>query len=197
VDDIVAVLDSIGGDVIVLAHSYGALACVAGLDRLRHVLHLILYEPPITAQGARPDSAAVLAKLDAALSANDREQLAVTFLRDQIGAPMERVNLLRASPVWPIILEIAPTLARESRAVNTWRPSTERLAEWNTPTTVLLGSTSTGILRDAAGFLHETIRGCRLVILEGQGHSAQLEAPDYFVDTVLETIAAVAHAGRD
>ena len=195
-DDIAAVVNAIGGEVIVLSHSYGALASIAALNQLRNVSHLILYEPPITAEGARPDSIAVLAKLDEALAANDREQIVVTFLREQVRAPLNRPDQMKSSPIWPVILEIAPTLPRESRAVNAWRPSMERLATWKTPTTVLLGGTSTGILRDAAYFLHDAIPGCRLLMLEGQGHGASLEAPDYFVDKVLEAIAAVPVPGR-
>ncbi|HEX5226642.1 MAG TPA: alpha/beta hydrolase [Bryobacteraceae bacterium] len=185
-DDISAVANAVGGPVIVISHSYGALASVAALDQLKNVSHLILYEPPLTADGARPDSPAVLEKLDQALAANDREQIVMTFLRDQIRAPMDRVEAFKTSPIWPIILEIASTLPRESRAVNTWRPSPNLLAAWKTPTTVLLGSLSTGILRDAAYFLRDTISGCRLVTLEGQGHSAATDAPDYFVSKILE-----------
>jgi len=190
--DIAAVVDAIGGPVTVLSHSYGALASIAALDQLQNVSHLILYEPPITADGARPDSPAVLAKLDSLLAANEREQIVITFLRDQVRVPADRLEVMKSSPIWPIILEIAPTLPRESRQVNTYRPSLERLADWKTPTTVLLGSTSTGILRDAAYFLRDAIPGCRLVILDGQGHGAATEAPDYFVAKVLEAIAAVA-----
>jgi pimeloyl-ACP methyl ester carboxylesterase len=51
---------------------------------------------------------------------------------------------------------------------------------------VLLGSQSVGLLRDAAFFVRDTIPGCSLVVLEGQGHGAMLDAPDYFASKVLE-----------
>jgi pimeloyl-ACP methyl ester carboxylesterase len=194
-DDIAAVVDAISGPVILLAHSYGALASLDALDRLKAVSHLILYEPPVTAEGAMPDSDVVLANLDRALEDNDREQLVTTFLRDQVRAPVERIGTMKTSPIWPIVLQIASTLPRESRAVNTYRPSRERLANWKTPTTVLLGSMTTGLLRDAAFFVREAIPGCRMVILEGQGHGAMLDAPDFFADKILE-IAAAPSFGR-
>ena len=122
--------------------------------------------------------------------------MVLTFLRDQVRAPVERVEQMKSSPIWPVILEIAPTLPRESRAVNTWRPSMDQLSNRMIPTTLLLGSTSTGILRDAAHFLHGAIPGCRLVMLEGQGHSAPMDAPDYFVEKVVEAIEAVPAANR-
>jgi len=38
-DDIAAVVDAIGGPVIILSHSYGALASLVALDRLKSVSH--------------------------------------------------------------------------------------------------------------------------------------------------------------
>jgi len=185
-DDIVRVVGEIGAPVVVLAHSYGALVMLDALDRLRNVSHLILYEPPFTAEDARPDSGAVLEKLDRALAAGDREQLAMTFLTEQVRVPADGVERMKASPIWPIVLQIAPTLARESRAVNAYHPFTERLANWTIPTTVLLGSATTGLLRDAAYFVRDAIPGCRLVMLEGQGHGAMLDAPDWFAAKIME-----------
>jgi pimeloyl-ACP methyl ester carboxylesterase len=184
--DVACVLEAIGGPVVVLSHSYGALVSLAALDRLKRVSHLMLYEPPVTREGSRHDSEAVLTNLDRALAARDREQIVTIFLRDQVGVPVDRIAAMQSSPIWPDVLEISPTLPRESRAVNTYRPSAELLANWKTPTTVLLGSQTAGLLRDAAYFVREAIPGCRMVVLEGQGHGAMLDAPDYFADKILE-----------
>jgi pimeloyl-ACP methyl ester carboxylesterase len=182
-DDIANVVGAIGGQVVVLAHSYGALATLDALDRLKTVSHLMLYEPPVT---LKPRDPAIVTNLERALEANDRVQIVTTFLRDQIGVPPDRFAMMQSSPIWPIVLEISPTLPRESKAVNTYRPNTARLANWNTPTTVLLGSVTVGLLRDAAFFVRDAIPGCRMVVLEGQGHGAMLDAPDYFASKILE-----------
>lgn len=181
-DDIVAVTELIGRTVV-LAHSYGALATLNALDRLETASQLLLYEPPVTLKPAETNA---VANMERALAANDREQVVITFLRDQIGVPAERLEMMRTSPIWPIVLEISPTLPRESRAVNTPHISRERLATCKIPTTVLLGSETTGLLRDAALFVRDAIPGCQLVILEGQGHGAMLDAPDYFANKILE-----------
>src|SRR5262245_37350481 len=47
VEDLAAVLDSIGEPLALLGHSYGALLALAALDRLKNVTRLILYEPPV------------------------------------------------------------------------------------------------------------------------------------------------------
>jgi pimeloyl-ACP methyl ester carboxylesterase len=185
-DDIAAVAGALGGPVVVLAHSYGALASLAALDRLKPVSHLILYEPPFSLTPLEPDSDTVGASLERALQANDREELVTTFLRDQIRVPPEGIAMMRSSPMWPVVLQISPTLPREARVVNTHRLSGETLTNWKTPTTLLLGSQSAGLLRDATSFVHDAIPGSRMVVLDGQAHSAMFSAPDYFVDKILE-----------
>lgn len=182
-DDIAAVVDSIGAPVVVLAHSYGALASLVALDQLKTVSHLILYEPPVV---LKPRETEAVANMERALEAADRAEVVTAFLRDQIGVPPEQIAAMRSSPIFPVVLQIAPTLPRESREVNTPRLLAESLAKWKTPTTVLLGSKSVGLLRDAAFFVRDTIPGCRLVVLEDQGHGAMLDAPDYFAGKILE-----------
>jgi pimeloyl-ACP methyl ester carboxylesterase len=182
-DDIARVVEAIGGPVVMLSHSYGALASLEALDRLGTVSHLILYEPPVA---LKPRDSAIVANLERALEANDREQLVTVFLRDQIGVPHDVIARMAASPIWPMVLQISPTLPRETRAVNTHQASPERLASWKIPTTMLLGSETVGLLRDAAFFVRDAIPGCRLVILEGQGHGAMLDAPDFFANKILE-----------
>jgi pimeloyl-ACP methyl ester carboxylesterase len=190
-DDIAAVVASIRGPVVVLAHSYGALAALEALDRLKTVSHLILYEPPLS---LTPGDPAIVANMERALEADDREQIVTIFLRDQVRVPPERVALMASSPIYPIVLQISPTLPREARAVNTYQRSAQRLSNWKTPTTLLLGSETVGLLRDAAFFLRDVIPGCRMVVLEGQGHGAMLDAPDFFANKILE-IAKVPRLG--
>jgi pimeloyl-ACP methyl ester carboxylesterase len=101
---------------------------------------------------------------------------------------------MASSPIYPIVLQISPTLPREARAVNTYQRSAQRLSNWKTPTTLLLGSETVGLLRDAAFFLRDVIPGCRMVVLEGQGHGAMLDAPDFFANKILE-IAKVPRLG--
>jgi len=182
-DDIAAVVDAIGGPVVVLAHSYGALATLEALNRLKTISHLMLYEPPVA---LRPVESDAVANMERALAAKDYAELVTAFLRDQIRVPPDNIARMKSSPIWPIVLDIAPTLPRESRTVNTHGLSHERLANWKAPTTVLLGSVTAGMLKDAAFFVRDTIPGCRMVVLEGQGHGAMLDAPDFFAAKILE-----------
>jgi pimeloyl-ACP methyl ester carboxylesterase len=186
VDDIVRVIEAIGQPVTVLAHSYGALVTLEALDQLNGVARLILYEPPLTLAPVGPDVEKAVLDMERALAANDRDKIVTVFLRDQIGAPQERLDAFRSSPIWPVVLAIAPTLPRESRAVNTPRDLAGRLAGCTIPTTMLLGSESPARLRESSIFVSQAIPGSRLVMLEGQGHAAMMDAPDFFAGKVVE-----------
>lgn len=184
-DDIAAVAQSIGGPVTVLGHSYGALSTLYALDQLKNVSKLLLYEPPVVQQAfVHP----AVARMESALAEGNREQIVITFLRDQIGSPPERLEAMRNSPIWPIVLDISPTLPRESRNVNAAGLPKELLTNCKIPATMLLGSETQGMLREAAYFVNDTIPGCEMAILEGQGHGAMMEAPDYFAAKVLDLI---------
>ena len=59
---------------------------------------------------------------------------------------------------------------------------------WKTPTVLLLGSETKGAMRDGVMLLSRIIPDSRLVMIEGQGHSAMMQAPDLFVDTLLSAV---------
>jgi pimeloyl-ACP methyl ester carboxylesterase len=186
-DDIASVVNAIGGPVKILGHSYGALATLDAIEQLRGVDHLILYEPPLI---LAPRSAETAARMQATLDAGDLNTVVTIFLRDQIGVAPEVLAGFQAAPFFPVILQIAPTLPRESREVNKLRSWRERLAQCRILTTMLLGSETHGLLEDATNFVSRTIPGCRIVMLEGQGHGAVMEAPDLFIAKVLELARA-------
>ncbi len=185
-DDIVRVVEAIGEPVIVVAHSYGALATLEALHRLKGVTRVILYEPPGLVSGAA--ESAIVAKMERALEAGDREEVVTVFLRDQVGAPPEALAGFKTSPGWPVVLQISPTLPREARAVNSYRVSLDRLAAVKIPIVMLAGSETRGRMKEGVHLVCNAIPGWRLVVLEGQGHTAMMQAPDLFVEKLFEVI---------
>lgn len=196
-DDIVRVVESIGQSVSVLAHSYGALLTLEALNKLKSVPRLIFYEPPVTLSPTRQkDFEKIHDDMEVALQRGDREELVRIFICDRRGEP-ERLPALQSSPIWPLALQIAHTLPREVRAVDTYRDWSVRLANCKIPTLVLLGSKTTAPeLRDGSIFVSQAIPGCRLVVLEGQGHIAMLEAPDFFADKIVNLLASAFSVGE-
>jgi pimeloyl-ACP methyl ester carboxylesterase len=186
VEDLAAVVNSMPQPFTLLAHSFGALVTLAALDRLKNVSRLILYEPPVFEFPRAPRYQKILESLDRALESADREEIVTIFLRDQVGTDESILARLRKSPLWAVFKRMADTLPREARAVNTFRVNRDLLESWRVPTTMLLGGESPDEVRDGTMFLCRSIPGCRLVILEQQGHSAMLGAPEYFAAKVVE-----------
>jgi pimeloyl-ACP methyl ester carboxylesterase len=189
-EDIIQVAEAIGTTFAMLAHSYGAVATLDAIDRLKAISHLILYEPPLTLTPmGRPDSEKVIGDMERALRDGDREEAVTIFLRDQVRMPRKQRAAFRWSPKWPVAIEVAHTLPRESRVVNTYRDWTQKLGNCNIPATVFLGSETTASeLKDGSMFVSRSIPGCALKVLQGQGHNAMLDAPDFFTATVVEIL---------
>lgn len=187
VEDLAAVADAMPGPFALLAHSFGALITLAALDRLKNVKRLILYEPPVFEfpRGPRYQKE-ILESLDHALESGDREEVVTIFLRDQVGTDEAILARLRSSPIWDVFKRMADTLPRESRAVNTFRVDLNLLRQWRVPTTMLLGGQSPAEVREGTMFICRSIPGCKVVILEDQGHSAMLSAPELFAAKVVE-----------
>jgi pimeloyl-ACP methyl ester carboxylesterase len=192
-EDISRVVEAIAQPVTLVAHSYGALSTIEALltvdpQRLKTIERVILYEPPGIVAGSESRAGAA-AKMQQALEANNPEEIVRGFLLDQIGAPPEIFPALQASPAWPIVLRIAPTLPREARSVNAYHQSAGRPGSWKVSTVLLLGSETTGPMKEGVMLLSRILPDCRLVVIEGQGHSAMLHAPGLFVDTLLGVLS--------
>jgi len=194
VSDLIAVVDTIGESLKLLAHSYGGVVTVAALDRLQRVSQLILYEPPIFERRREGKAEAIRERMEEALRAGDREQIVTIFLREQIGAPPEALAGMKASPLWPSALAAAHTLPREIQVVNTLRVPAEKLKQCTIPTAMLVGTTSSADLQESLQWVSGLIPSCRVVALEGQGHAAMMSAPDLFVSKLLQVTGGAANA---
>jgi len=184
--DLAAVAEAIGEAFTLLGHSYGAIVTLTAMGQLRNPSRLILYEPPVFEKPRGAEYAHVTQEMERALTAGQHEEIAVLFFRDQVGTPPEALAAMRSSPVWAKFVEVAPTLPRESRVVNTLRISPAQLGQMKVPATMLIGEISPERLREGALFVCGSIPACRSVLLEGQGHGAMLSAPGLFMSKILE-----------
>ena len=196
VADLATVVRAIGQPVTLVAHSYGAIVTLAALEQLAGVSRLILYEPPVFEKPRTLDSQRLFEDMQRALAAGEREQVPFLFLRDQIGVPPEAITAFQASPMWAKAVAVAHTLPREARVVNTFRLPIESLAGCAIPTTMLSGDASSPEIRAGTLWVCNSIPGCRMVILKGQGHSAMWNAPEQFVSAVLEAAGVAAGAAH-
>ncbi|SDU67969.1 alpha/beta fold hydrolase [Jiangella alkaliphila] len=143
VEDLAAVIEAAGGQAHLFgASSGGALAleaAAAGLPVDRIAVHEVPYlvgEPMVAAWRQ------YVTDLGAALDAGDRAEALRLFMR-LAGSPDEAIAGAEAAPVWPALLELAPTLRYDAACLGDGAPPAELLAKVTQP--VLL---STGAMVD-------------------------------------------------
>jgi pimeloyl-ACP methyl ester carboxylesterase len=147
------------------------------------VKKLALYEPPYSdAEGAASEWRAFTARIDGLLSA-ERPDEALTLFLKFVGAPDEVLEKMKASPAWPGMVAMAPTLAHDNAVVGYDRSVPVAVAAQVKATTLVMdGSASLGpmpFMRPTADKLAQVIPGARRLVIEGQAHDvdAKVLAP--------------------
>jgi pimeloyl-ACP methyl ester carboxylesterase len=178
--DVVAVMQSIGGPVFLLGHSYGAQTALAAAaqvpDRVRK---LVLYEPA----WPRVVEKEALARLEELAQAGDWEGLAVTFFRDRLSVPVEELDELRATELWPSIIADAEASLGDLRALSRYDFKAERFRELRVPVMLQIGTESP---RDpyVTDALATVLPNVRIEELPGQAHEGMTTAPKMYAEVV-------------
>ncbi len=185
IEDVASVVDSIGEPVNLLGHSYGALASLEAALLTRNVHKLVLYEPPISADGAWRFPSGVIDRLETLLEAGDRDGVIATTMREVAGASPEVVEYMRSLPVWQARMAAAHTIPRELRAAEAYRYYPERFRNLGMPALLLLGGNSPASFEEGERAVNEALPDSRIVVMPGQGHAAMDTATDLFTTKVL------------
>jgi pimeloyl-ACP methyl ester carboxylesterase len=188
-EDVAAVIDSVAGapgsPVDVYCSSYGGLCALGAVPLTANVGRLLLYEawPPVNPE-AFTDPPGLAERMERMLAEGDREGVIVTAYRELLGMTEEQIEAVRAQPSWSARVAAAHTVPRELRAFARMRFDPRQGARINVPTLLLVGSETpeaqTGIETVAAA-----LPDARVAVLEGQGHVADLLAPEVVADVVL------------
>ena len=180
VDDLVALVESVGEPVFLLGHSYGAHCALAAAHRLPgRVRKLVLYEP------ARPDlfPGALLARLEELARASEWDEFAFTFFRDGLQVPVDELEALRATNLWPPIVIDAPASSHDIIALAKYDFDAGRYRSLDIHVLLQIGSASPRHLYVtdalAAALPHATIG-----VLPGQAHEGMTTAPEMYLDAV-------------
>jgi pimeloyl-ACP methyl ester carboxylesterase len=172
VEDVAALIDTLGGPVFLYGHSSGAIialeAAMAGLD----IAKLVVYEPPYPIGRKVPED--LVERVRAAVGEGRRGDAATLFLVEAVGVPAEMVGGISQSPDWPGMQAIAHTLPYDLILSEEPMP-TERLRSIAMPTLSVCGSLSSDFLQRSAAAVAETIPDAKLLTLEGHGHGAPPE----------------------
>jgi len=184
IEDIEALIGSAGGSAYVYGKSSGAALALQAASALGgKVKKLALYEAPYNeADGAATKWREFRAQLDGLLAA-DRRADAIALFMAFVGAPGEVVASMKASPAWPGIVAMAPTLAYDNAVLGDDRSVPVGIAaKVRAVTLVMDGSASAGpmpFMRPTADKIAKSIPGARRQVVEGQAHdvSAKVLAP--------------------
>jgi pimeloyl-ACP methyl ester carboxylesterase len=178
--DIVAVLQSIGAPVFLLGHSYGAQTALAAAvqvpDRVRR---LVLYEPA----WPRVVGQEALARLEALAQAGDWEGFAVAFFRNRLSVPVEALDELRSTELWPPIIADAPASLGDLRALSWYDFQAERFRELRVPVLLQIGTESPRDLY-VTDALAAVLPNVRIEALPGQAHEGMTTAPQMYAEAV-------------
>ena len=183
-EDIVAVLNALGPDALVLAHSYGATCALEAAAAGALVTRLLLYEPAFGTPEGPVFPAAALADVEAALARGDREAALETFFADVLLTDRAELEAMRGTPAWQARVAAAHTLAREARAANAYRADPARFQRIEAPVRLLLGTETAPALARATRSAHAAPPGSDLHPLPGHGHAAMDVDPALFVAEV-------------
>ncbi len=188
VEDLVAVVDGIGGAVDVVGHSFGALVSLEAATHLASLRRLVLYEPPIPTAVplVTPE---LIARLEALVAAGERDAAVATFLAEGPRVPADQLAAMRALPAWGPRVAAAHTIPRELRASSEYRFEASRFRSVAVPTLLLLGGASPAPFRAALELVQAAIPHAELAILPNQQHAAIDTAPDMFLRELLRFLA--------
>jgi len=174
IEDLAAVIGAAGGSASVVGFSSGAILALMAAAAGSPIDRLVAWEPPLVSDqpgGHRPPPDAV--DRLAALIAADRPGQAVKYYFTQVmGAPAVVYYLMRLRPLWPKMLDAAPSLPYDAAIFTTGaaQPATW-LTPVPTPTLALTGAKSPVALQGGARTVAETVRGAGYRILPGQSHN--------------------------
>ena len=186
-EDVSAVLGAAGPGAHLLGHSYGSI-CSLEAARRTPPARLVLYEPPLLVSAANAERLAT--RYAELIGRGEPDEALAFFLREGPEVPDEMIAALRSTPVWPQMVEVAPTLTRELHAIGRIDADFERYRGIAVPTLLLVGRLSPKGLQDASLRLEQLLPGARTLWLEDQAHVANMAAPDALARGVAEFLSA-------
>ena len=173
-EDVAAVVRDAGEGALLMGHSYGGLVA-AGAALQLDLPRLALYEP---AMGGGLVAMDTVERWERLIADGDRDTVVREFFRDIAGYDDQAIEELARSPVWEARRQIVPTVPRELRAELEHRFDASGMARLTMPVLLLVGTESPAWAVRSVAAHGEAIRGSETRRLAGQGHSANMTAPD-------------------
>src|SRR5689334_4683148 len=180
VEDLIAVLDAVGPDVVVFSASSGAALALEAARQGVPMRALAAYEAPFIVDDTHAPNDLDLPQRIEELVAQDRRGDAVKTFMKVVGAPAPMVAVMPLFPVWKNLKAVAHTLAYDFRIVLPHQQAeplpTGHYAAVAVPTLVIAGGKSPEYMRNAQAAIADQVPGSRLATLPGQTHMIKAKA---------------------
>jgi pimeloyl-ACP methyl ester carboxylesterase len=186
VEDVVALANSIESPISMYGVSSGANYSLEAALRIGNLRRLVLYEPAILPATAESSPEDVTDKVQKLLDEGNSEEALVTIMREVVRMPPQEIEHMRQTPTWLARVAAAHTVSREEQTLEDYRFDPDRFRGMQTPTMLLKGSESPQFLKDSVDIVHSALPDSRIHLLHGQGHLADIMAPDMVAEVLKE-----------
>jgi pimeloyl-ACP methyl ester carboxylesterase len=192
-DDVAAVVRDAGDGALLFGHSYGGLVAAGAALRLE-LPRLALYEPAMGGGLSREET---IERWERLIEQGERDTVTREFLRDIAGYDEAAIDQLQQTPLWEARRAVVPTLPRELRAEETHRFEDWRLGALDVPTLLLVGSESPPWAVRSVEAHTDAIPRAERRVLDGQGHGANLTAPELLAAELTRFFATASDVSRE
>jgi pimeloyl-ACP methyl ester carboxylesterase len=179
--DVAAVVDSLTRPADLFGHSYGATVALGAALLARNLRRLVLYEPTPGVAAIAPE---LLARLDALLARDLRDELLRTFMVELVGFGPDELEQSRPRRSGRHGSR-QPTRSRGRSAPRSAISPTRRVRGLvHTRDAPAGGSESPRWARRGTEIVQSLLSNSHVVVLQGQGHVATLTAPELLAGEV-------------
>jgi pimeloyl-ACP methyl ester carboxylesterase len=183
VEDIVAVVESIGEPVFLLGHSYGGLIALEASLLTSNIRRLILYEPPIPT-GISIYPPGTPEKMQAFIDKGENEAALEVMLREVVKMPDHEFEMYRQLPAYKKRIGLASTIPREVTVELSYTFDPGKFENMNIPTLLLLGGDSPAVMQKGTELADAALPNSTVVVMPGQQHIAMDTNTELFVQEV-------------
>jgi pimeloyl-ACP methyl ester carboxylesterase len=190
IEDLTAVIESVGGRAGVLGHSSGAILALEAARAGAPISAVAAYEPPYIPEGFDRPAADLAARLRALIDEDRRDDAVALFQTEAIGIPEAAVEGFRQTEMWAGLVALAHTLPYDVEITGPGNVlPLQRLASISVPTLIIVGTASMPWMLPGTRAAAAAIPRARHLELAGEDHGTPHTHPDVLLQPLLDFFA--------